>query len=270
VSTFYGSVLGNCRSSHFSAVLARYQPNENLPRHSHEIAYLSVVLKGSYRENCGNSFSDCAVGQAIFHPQGELHSNHFAQEGAQVLSLQISSEFLLQLKDAGVEAQERTVFGSSHCLQLASNLYKEMSRPADPACALAVEGLSLELMAEMMRHRSAGMLTRKANWIERIRDIVNDRYREPLSLTELAAAASVHPVHLARVFRSRYNCCIGDYVRNLRVAAASNELVHSDFSIAEIAGRNGFADQSHLTRALKQRTGLSPGEFRRLRPPLPA
>lgn len=160
---------------------------------------------------------------------------------------------------------ERTLFGSKHGLQLAANLRTEMTRAQDAASQLAIEGLSLELLAEMMRHRSGGNAGRRGDWIERVREMVKDRYREPLTLAELAAAVSVHPVHLARAFRSRYNCCIGDYVRTLRIAAASHELAYSDLPIVEIAARNGFSDQSHLSRTLKQRTGFSPRQYRRLR-----
>jgi AraC family transcriptional regulator len=264
-STFFGTALANCASSHFSLILAQFEPNEDLARHFHDTAFISVVLGGGYREKCGSSICECGIGQAIFHAPGEFHSNRFFEEGGQVLSLGIASDFLFQLKDVGIEAQERTVFGSSHSLQLAAKLRTEMTRAQDPASQLAIEGLSLELMAEMMRHRTAGNVRCKGGWIERVREMVNDRYREPLSLAELAAAASVHPVHLARAFRSRYNCCIGDYVRSLRVAAASHELVCSDLPIVEIAARNGFADQSHLSRTLKQRTGFSPRQYRRLR-----
>ncbi len=269
-NTSFGTVLGDCASPHFSVVLARYEPNEHLPRHSHESAYISVVLRGRYREKCGSSVCECGAGQAIFHLPGECHSDRFFEEGGQVLSLKIAPDFLFQLKDTGVETQERTLFGSFHCLQLASNLHKEITRREDPASLLAVEGLSLELIGEMMRHRTTRMLLRETTWIERVREILNDRYREPLTLGELAAAASVHPVHLARVFRNRYDCCVGDYIRKLRIGAAAYELLNSELPIAEIAGRNGFADQSHLSRMLKQHTGMSPRQFRRLRPPLPA
>jgi AraC family transcriptional regulator len=42
-------------------------------------------------------------------------------------------------------------------------------------------------------------------------------------------------------------------------------LVESDDPIAAIALAAGFADQSHLTRALKARTGLTPAVYRRER-----
>lgn len=86
-------------------------------------------------------------------------------------------------------------------------------------------------------------------------------------LCELAASVPVHPVHLARAFRKRYLCSVGDYLRKLRIEAACQALLNSDTPIVEIALRCGFSDQSHLCRTLKQYTGMSPRHFRRVRFP---
>jgi AraC-like DNA-binding protein len=44
---------------------------------------------------------------------------------------------------------------------------------------------------------------------------------------------------------------------------ATTRLGETDEPIAQIALDAGFADQSHLTRAFKQHTGLTPAEYRR-------
>jgi AraC-like DNA-binding protein len=92
--------------------------------------------------------------------------------------------------------------------------------------------------------------------------MLHERYRESITLQELAADSQVHPVHLARAFRKRYGCSVGDYVRRLRVAGASMEITGSQMSIAEIASRNGFSDQSHLCRVMREYTGRSPRQLR--------
>ncbi|MBC7925172.1 MAG: helix-turn-helix domain-containing protein, partial [Bryobacteraceae bacterium] len=49
----------------------------------------------------------------------------------------------------------------------------------------------------------------------------------------------------------------------LRVDAACAELVNTDTPISAVAMQTGFADQSHLTRTLKQYVGFSPLAFRK-------
>jgi AraC family transcriptional regulator len=52
-------------------------------------------------------------------------------------------------------------------------------------------------------------------------------------------------------------------VRALRVDFACRELARRDQPLAEIALAAGFADQSHLARCLRKRTGMTPAAFRR-------
>jgi AraC family transcriptional regulator len=135
----------------------------------------------------------------------------------------------------------------------------------DPLSALSAEGLGIELLSETLRPLFQTQSRTEPDWLRTVHEILHDRYREPLTLNELAGAVGVHPVHLARAFRKRYDCCIGDLIRRLRTEAACHELLHSDASLAEIAARTGFTDQSHLCRILKRHTGVSPGRYRKYR-----
>ncbi len=47
-----------------------------------------------------------------------------------------------------------------------------------------------------------------------------------------------------------------------RVDEARSLLQHTNASIAAIALQTGFADQSHLTRTMRKRLGVTPGEVR--------
>ena len=82
------------------------------------------------------------------------------------------------------------------------------------------------------------------------------------SLEELATLADVHPAHLARTFKRLQGVSVGEYHRNLRVAAACQALRDPTRPIAEVAAEAGFSDQSHFTRMFRRLTGQTPGEFR--------
>jgi AraC family transcriptional regulator len=78
----------------------------------------------------------------------------------------------------------------------------------------------------------------------------------------IAAAAGIHPVHLARVFRRHCGYTLGDYVRKLRVDFAARQLLATDEPLAGIAFAAGFSDQSHFTKVFKRQTGMTPADFR--------
>jgi AraC family transcriptional regulator len=89
-------------------------------------------------------------------------------------------------------------------------------------------------------------------------------FAESIALETLAEIADVHPVHLARVFRQKYNCTIGEYVRRLRVEFARQRISNSNDSFAEIALTAGFTDHSHFARIFKNHLGVTPKEYRRI------
>jgi transcriptional regulator GlxA family with amidase domain len=58
---------------------------------------------------------------------------------------------------------------------------------------------------------------------------------------------------------------LGSYVRGLRLDWVAASLLGSEEGLASLALAAGFADQSHLTRAFKRHTGLTPQAYRRMR-----
>ena len=99
-------------------------------------------------------------------------------------------------------------------------------------------------------------------WLEKVRNIVEQRFAEPFKLSEIAAEVGVHPVHLAREFRKHYGSSVGEYLRRVRIEYACRELMGSDVAVTNIAFAAGFADQSHFSRTFKRLCGTTPGRYR--------
>jgi AraC family transcriptional regulator len=258
---FLGSVVGQRASQNFTLIETRYHPQQRLSRHSHDNAFVSVALRGDYQEQSGSKIWDCSAGAVIFHAQGESHSDRFYEVGGQHLNLELFPHFVKTLDAQGLETGNRIQLQSPHLLQLGLRLQQEMRRK-ETAWELATEGLALELIAELMRQREPRPRQTASDWLAQVRDVLHEDFRKRLTLKDLAQSVDVHPVHLARAFRKRHQCCIGDYVRRLRVESACYELSDSSSTAAEVAARNGFADQSHLSRMIKRYTGRSPHDFR--------
>jgi transcriptional regulator GlxA family with amidase domain len=78
----------------------------------------------------------------------------------------------------------------------------------------------------------------------------------------MARAAGMSARAFERSFGREYGLPPQQYLKRLRVQTACRMLVDSRESIAGIALRCGFADQSHLTREFRRVTGLTPGAYR--------
>ncbi len=94
-----------------------------------------------------------------------------------------------------------------------------------------------------------------------VTDYINAHLHEELTLTEIAAIAQISPYHFLRLFRQSMGATPHQYILQIRVDRAKYLLRSSDLSIAEIAIRVGFCDQSHLTRCFKRILGLTPKQF---------
>jgi AraC-like DNA-binding protein len=83
------------------------------------------------------------------------------------------------------------------------------------------------------------------------------------SLLELAATLGVSAHHLSRIFRAAAGHTIARHRMRLRVRAALERLAGGESSLARMAADLGFADQSHLCRAVRSETGHTPSALRR-------
>ena len=85
----------------------------------------------------------------------------------------------------------------------------------------------------------------------------------PLSLAQLADAASVTPEYLCRLFKASVGHSPVETVRLARLDYAAGLLARSNYSVSEISGLCGFANPYHFSRVFKSAYGRTPTEVRR-------
>lgn len=103
---------------------------------------------------------------------------------------------------------------------------------------------------------ATGRRGRRAD-LARVRGLLDARFADPQPLTDLARRAGLHPVSLVRLFREEYGLPPRAYLIERRIEEAQR-LLAMNVSVAEVADRVGFFDQSHLHRHFKRRVGLTP------------
>jgi AraC family transcriptional regulator len=250
--TFFGKTIRKLDLNGFVIAEAAYAPHLRIERHLHEKSYLSFVLAGGYLERYRNGSRTCRSGTVLYHPIGEAHADVFPGCGARLVSLEIPERHSRCAREIGPRDPLRQV----QLGQLMENLHNEL----ETSCVLSLESILFEIAAALTR--GADPRTKEPRWYRIAIEVLHDRFAEPLSLTELATEVGIHPVSLARGFHRQHGCTIGEFVRTLRVNFAREELMRTVVPIADVAQRAGFADQSHLCRVFKQRTGMTPSEFR--------
>lgn len=238
-----------------------YQPNSNLSEHAHSTAYFCFVLQGSFIENYGKLSRRCNPSTLVFHPAEEIHSDCFYTP-TRCFNLQFETEWTERTRPFSVITDTPTDFSGVFLSQLAMRIYKEFCN-LDDLSPLIVEGLTLEILGEAARDFKKRLKNSPPHWLIQARELLNEQFRESLSLANLALAVGVHETHLSREFRRFYHCTIGEYVRRRRIDYACRQLSTPDVSLTEIALAAGFFDQSHFARTFKSQIGLTPNEYRK-------
>ena len=84
------------------------------------------------------------------------------------------------------------------------------------------------------------------------------------TLEQMAAVARLSVYHFARQFKAATGLPPYQYVILRRVERAKHLLqTQSGLSLAEVAARAGFSDQSQFSHHFKRLVGVTPGQFRR-------
>jgi AraC family transcriptional regulator len=239
----------------------RYTAAAVVRRHTHRYAFVTLLLRGSYRETLETGAVTYLPLSAVYHPDGIAHEDEVGGDGADVLTIELGPSMFggLRRKLSGIGAV-RDLTGSAHVWRL-------LAMYADLAHAIRTPLIVEEPMAELLDaldQPSPRRRPRQAPWMARVVQFIRESYREPISLADCAREAQVHPVHLSRVYRRMYGRPIRESLHRLRVVEACRLVRSGTRSIAEIAHDTGFHDPAYMTAVCRQMTALSPAGLRRL------
>ena len=92
---------------------------------------------------------------------------------------------------------------------------------------------------------------------------IEERYREPISLKDVARAMSLSPGHLTTVVRRKTGRTVGEWISERRMAEARRLLVETDLAVEEVGRRVGYNDPGYFVRSFRRAHGATPLGWRR-------
>jgi len=247
----------------FTLTEALYPARLRQPRHTHQRASFSFVLTGSYVENYGRQSQTRQPSTIVFHPPQESHAVYYESEAVRILSVHIDFERLAYIREHSIVLDSSISRRTEMISWLGHRIYREFDR-MDALSALAIEGLILEILVNASRDESSSREQKSPRWLEQAKEFLHAHFSESLVMEDVANAIGVHRVHLARVFRKKFGCTIGEYVRRLRVEFACRQISTTEAPLCQIALAAGFSDQSHLNKTFKDIFNLTPSEYRKI------
>jgi AraC-like DNA-binding protein len=211
----------------------RHAPCERLSRHPHEEAFAAVVLSGGYVEAGDTGRHALEPGDVVLHRAWESHLDRFDRRGAEVL--------LLAIGDLGGPAF--------------------LGRVEDPD-ALA---RSAERDPTSAAHRLLADLKPKAATVTDWPDLLSQALgSDPgLCLGDWAAAYGLHPGSVSRGFRQVFGITPAGFRVVQRTRRAVEAVRGTRQPLHQIAQECGFADQAHMSRAIRRMARTTPLALRR-------
>jgi AraC family transcriptional regulator len=151
-------------------------------------------------------------------------------------------------------------------------LFRDAARTRTPdpvrldeaACALVHQAIAGAFSARGIRpaRSRAGTDAAHRRAVERTRQMLAVRFRERLTIGEIASEACVSPFHLCRIFRRHAGLPIHRYLNRLRLRAAVERLLEGEEHLADLASDVGFASHSHFSDAFRREFGVPPSTVR--------
>lgn len=203
-----------------------------LGRHLHRHAFAALVLSGPYVEAGDSGLHRVAPGDVLFHGAHERHLDRFGHGGSDVLVLPLPE----------------TWQGTAH------------ARAADPDRIVRLAERDVDhAVAELLRTLAPAALTNN-DWPALLAHALLD---DPdLSLQQWGEAHGLHRGSISRGFRRVFELSPRSFRLHARTHAALRLVRGTAMSGSSIAHACGFADQAHMSRALRAMTGLPPSRLR--------
>lgn len=138
------------------------------------------------------------------------------------------------------------------------------------AFQLEAQGIVFQILARLIRDFSVNtapelnatdVLTR-----ERIREIlsyVEEHFREPIALTDIASHIGVGKEYFCRFFKKNIGISFINYLTETRLTHSYYDLISTDAPVAEIMENNGFSNQKLFNRSFKELYGCTPSAARK-------
>lgn len=92
---------------------------------------------------------------------------------------------------------------------------------------------------------------------------IKQNYRESLTVDHLATQANIIRWQYTRIFKEMTGKVPLEYINDLRIDRAKQQLLMSDDRLFEIAQNVGFNNEYYFNRRFKKSVGVSPGQYRR-------
>ncbi|MHC5227827.1 AraC family transcriptional regulator [Enterococcus sp. LJL99] len=256
-----------------------------IPKHWHRSFELSFTLRGKINSFIINGKEQSPVnGTILVINPNEVHSiSATTKEGENnvALSLLIPYSFMTEVindfpyRFYHLPLEEEQSIEQKHSYKQMQRAFETlfycMENPTDNI-QLKIFSLVYEILYELSEHFSMVKLAKndlqqtdssELEWIDSVIIYIQQYFTSPLSVSELADAFHLTPSYFSRKFKRYMDMSVMDYITEVRLQKAFQQLIHTQKNIQAISDSCGFPNHKSLIQVFKKTYGLTPVQYRK-------
>ncbi len=130
-------------------------------------------------------------------------------------------------------------------------------------CYAVLHQLTANFMVRSTDLQERGESDRYEERLNQINQYINSNYDQPISMKDLSEKLFLSNGYLSRFFKKNYGMSFANYLTNVRVFHAADELLYTDAPITLVAYDCGFTSAAFFNKVFKKAYGVTPSEFRK-------
>lgn len=176
---------------------------------------------------CRRIFDHAPVTSALYHLPAELRA------------------IAVAIRDCALPAEARTTLRLAKSIELLCAIFAALG---DDSLVLA--------------DADGALSERDTRRIVLARRMIDDRWREKLTLDTIARGAGLNRAKLTRGFRTMFGTSVGDALTERRLGGARALLLSTDLPVSSVGYACGYLNNASFTRAFARRYGMVPTRLR--------
>ncbi len=110
---------------------------------------------------------------------------------------------------------------------------------------------------------SKSTVSKKQFIFHRFRELINENFKERLSVAAYANLLNITPTHLNRICRNILDVSASDLIHERAIIEARRLLIYTSMTVNEVAYELGYIDPAHFSKFFQRKSAQTPSSFRK-------
>lgn len=250
--------------------------------HWHNEAELTLVTSGTCTYQVHLDTYKVTAGDIVFVPPAVLHSITAASEEAMCSETYVFHMNFLGANSADICAVKYLtplinqslalpcLIGKNHpAYRAILDIFHQISRVYKDASAgyeLLLRALLLQVIAALLPYgvessTHSPLESEHTFKLKLVLEYIGEHFAEELTIADLAQLCYFSEYHFMRFFKKYVGTSCLEYIKNLRLEKAAEQLAQGGHSVLDTALSCGFGNLSYFYREFKKKYGMTPKNF---------